>query len=59
MLQFPVDNTSHTVDDSKTEEIQMITPIKRAPIERISESNLSDDDASVDLSTAEMVGYLV
>ena len=57
MLQFPVVNTSHKVGSCKTEKIPII-PIKRAPIERISESNLSDGDASVDLSTAEMVRYL-
>ncbi|XP_046452961.1 uncharacterized protein LOC124200702 isoform X3 [Daphnia pulex] len=48
---LPRNDTSHKVG---SEEIPNI-PVKRAPIERISESNLSDDDnASVDLSTEDL-----
>ncbi len=58
MLQLPRNETPHKVGSCLTEEIPNI-PIKRAPIERISESNLSDDDnASVDLSTEDLVSYL-
>lgn len=55
MLQLPRNDTSHKVG---SEEIPNI-PVKRAPIERISESNLSDDgNASVNLSTEDLVRYL-
>ena len=56
MLQtFPREDSSHKVSCCLIEEIPNIL-IKRAPIERISESNLSDyDDASIDLSIEELV----
>jgi hypothetical protein len=56
MLQFPVANISYQVGSCTTEDIPII-PVKRAPIGRISESNLSDDDASVYFSSAEKVRY--